>query len=88
MKRVNINTIKDLKLPEIPKQKHLVYIFNKVSPEKIKLHGTSKQVYLDELLHRHPKSVIVFTKTTVSLGVKKDKLFFFICFVIVDFSKT
>ena len=31
----NIHTNNTLKVPEIPKQKHPVYLFNKVSPEKI-----------------------------------------------------
>ena len=45
-----------------------------------KLHGTSNQVYQDELLHRHPKSNKVFAKTTIPLRVENDKLYFFICF--------
>ena len=77
--RVNIDTKKTLKLLEIPRQKHLVYIFSKVSPEKIscKAQG-SKQIYRVELLHRHPKLNIVFAETTVPLRVENDKLYFYL----------
>ena len=33
--RVGIHTNKTVKVPEIPKQKNLIYIFNKVAPGQI-----------------------------------------------------
>ena len=57
--KVNIHTNKTLKVPEIPKQKHPVIYTTKS-------HGTTKQVFQNELLRRHSKSNIVFAKNRTS----------------------